>query len=285
MTETGKLTRRTAELLLSALIIARATAYMFSKLLLQSMGQFTLLGIRSAIAFILLAVVCFPRLRKADRKDALFGTALGASFFIVMCFELAGLKSTSSVSVSFEENTAVVLVPLLLAVLRRKMPDRHTIQIMLLCGLGIFLLNFRPDGFEFKIGDFFGMMAAFSYALTIILTARIGAKGDPIRIGIFQVGTMAVLSLIAAFIFENPALPSGGTEWSYMLYLAIVCSAFGFTLQPFAQSGTTAERAGVICALNPVTAAILGALFLNESLTITGIAGAVLILTCIIRKE
>ena len=285
MTETGKLSKRTAEILLSLLVIARATAYMVSKLLLQSMGQFTLLGIRSAIAFLLLVILCFPKLRKTSRKDLLCGIALGGAFFIVMCFELAGLKHTTSVAVSFEENTAVVLVPLLLAVFRRKMPDRHTLQTMLLCGLGIFLLNFRPSGFAFNIGDLFGILSAVTYALTIILTSRIGAASDPIRIGIFQVATMAALSLIAACILEQPVLPSGGTAWAYMLYLAIVCSGFGFTLQPFAQSGTTAERAGVICALSPVTAALLGALFLRETLTIKGIVGAVLILVCIVRKN
>ena len=36
--------RGAAEVLLAALITARATSYMFSKLLLETMGQFTLLG-------------------------------------------------------------------------------------------------------------------------------------------------------------------------------------------------------------------------------------------------
>ena len=68
----------------------------------------------------------------------------------------------------------------------------------------------------------------------------------------------------------------------YMLYLAIICSGFGFTLQPVAQQGTTAERAGALCALSPVAAAVLGALFLGETLTYKGIIGGLLIIASIL---
>ena len=125
-------------------------------------------------------------------------------------------------------------------------------------------------------------MSAVAYAATIILISRIGGKGDPLRIGIYQVGTIGVLAMAAAFIFETPALPAAGMEWGYLLYLAIVCSVFGFTLQPYAQSRTTAERAGMLCALNPVTAAVLGMVFLGETMTAKGILGAVLIVAGIL---
>lgn len=185
---------------------------MFSKLLLETMEQFTLLGIRSMIAFIVLLIICFPSFKKTTKKDVVYGTVIGAAFFIVMFFELAGLKHTSSVSISFEENTAVILVPILLAILTRKFPSKKTCLIFLLSGIGIVLLCFRPDGFDFNIGDVYGMMAALTYA----------------------------------------------------------------------QSGTTAERAGVLCALSPVTAAVLGSVFLDETLTLKGFIGAVLIVTSII---
>lgn len=282
MTYNGKINCRTAEILLALLVIARATAYMFSKLLLQSMGQFTLLGVRSSIAFLILIVICFRSIRQISKNDIIYGSIAGAAFFVVMCFELAGLAHTSSVSISFEENTAVVFVPVIIALIKRKLPDRKTVLIVLMCTLGIVLLNFRPEGFEFNIGDFYGMMSAVTYALTIIIITEIGNKADPVRIGIVQVGMMALLSMVAAFIFECPSLPSTGTEWGYMLYLAVVCTAFGFTLQPYAQSGTTAERAAVICALNPAAAAVLGGVFLGETLTVRGIIGAILIMASII---
>ena len=49
-------------------------------------------------------------------------------------------------------------------------------------------------------------------------------------------------------------------------------------MQPVAQKPLSSETTGIICALNPLTTAVLGWLLLGESLGIAGIAGAVLIL-------
>jgi drug/metabolite transporter (DMT)-like permease len=274
--------RGAAEVLLAALITARATSYMFSKLLLETMGQFTLLGLRSLLAFAVLLAISFKYLKATKKEDVTYGILVGACLFTVMCLELSGLKHTSSVSVSFEENMAVIFVPILLAVINRKLPSWKTVAAVSMSAVGIALLKLNPEGFDFNIGDLYGILSAVAYAATIILISRIGGKGDPLRIGIYQVGTIGVLAMAAAFIFETPALPAAGMEWGYLLYLAIVCSVFGFTLQPYAQSRTTAERAGMLCALNPVTAAVLGMVFLGETMTAKGILGAVLIVAGIL---
>lgn len=56
------------------------------------------------------------------------------------------------------------------------------------------------------------MCAAVFYATGIIVTDRFSHKGDALLIGIVEVGTIGVLGLILALIFEQPRLPSGGTE-------------------------------------------------------------------------
>lgn len=76
-----------------------------------------------------------------------------------------------------------------------------------------------------------------------------------------------------------PRLPSGGTEWGCVLMLGLVCSAFGFTFQPVAQSHMDSQRAGLMCALNPAFASILGVIILRESMNIEGVLGAALILS------
>lgn len=86
-------------------------------------------------------------------------------------------------------------------------------------------------------------------AAGIIATDRFSHHDDPLTVGIVQVGVLGVLALIAACCFETPRLPQTGMEWGMVLALAIVCTGFGFTLQPVAQSHTSAERAGLFCAL------------------------------------
>lgn len=276
------LNRRESELLLAVVIVARSTGYLFSKLLLEQMGQFSLLAVRSLTAFLFLTLVFRKKFRTVSRTQIAGGFVLGLAFFVVMVCELTALRFTTSTAVSFEENTAVAIVPLILMLLTRKLPEKSTVFRVSLALVGVALLCFQPDGFLFNLGDVFGMLAAISYATAIVLTSKISQKADPLMTGVFQVGFMGVFALTAAFLFETPCLPQGMAAWSYVLYLAIICSGFGFTLQPMAQRGTTAERAGALCALSPVSAALLGAVFLKESLTLSGVAGGVLIIASIL---
>lgn len=56
-----------------------------------------------------------------------------------------------------------------------------------------------------------------------------------------------------------------------------MCTGFGFTLQPVAQSRLSADVAGLLCALSPFVAAVLGAVFLVEAVTPCRLAGMALI--------
>ncbi len=67
-----------------------------------------------------------------------------------------------------------------------------------------------------------------------------------------------------------------------ILLLAVVCSVFGFTLQPVAQRNLDADRAGMFSALNPLAAIFWGFLILGERLTPVKIIGSILILAGII---
>ena len=67
-----------------------------------------------------------------------------------------------------------------------------------------------------------------------------------------------------------------------VLMLAIVCTGFGYTLQPVAQSHTSAQRVSLFCALSPMFAAIFGALLLKEKITVWSGLGMLLILGSIL---
>ena len=295
----GIRSRSRAELLLAGVITARATSYLFSKLIMQSMSMFNMLGIRFLLAFTLLLILFFKRIRKINRKTFAAGAVMGCLYFLVMTAELNGLKRTSSGNVSFLENTAIVIVPLLQAVLLRRFPRWKAVICALLCLIGVGFLTIG-SGMAFGAGEMFCMLAAFLYACAILTTDRlthgnidalasgivqVGMNIDALAAGIVQVGMIGALSLTASLLFEAPRLPSGMLEWTGIVMLAVVCSGFGFTLQPVAQSGTTAERAGMFCALNPMVATILGIVFLHEAFTVQSAVGGGLILAGILISE
>ena len=155
----------------------------------------------------------------------------------------------------------------------------------LLCLVGVGFLTIG-NGLTFGRGETFCILAAFLYACTILMTDRLTHGNiDPLAAGIVQVGMIGALSLTASLLFESPRLPSGMLEWTGIVMLAVVCTGFGFTLQPVAQSGTTAERVGMFCALNPMVATTLGIVFLHEAFTAQSAIGSGLILAGILISE
>ena len=272
--KTRTMTRTQAELLLAAVIIARSTSYVLTKVGLQDMGKFTLLAVRFLLAFAFLAALFRRRLLQIDRRTLLSGLAMGSIYFCVMTAELTALKTVETSTVSFVTNTAVVIVPLFQAALSRRWPVRRV--------LGVALLTLR-GGLTLTPGVGYCILEAFLYSAAILVTDRLTHAGaDPLLSGVVQVGFLGALALIASFLFETPHLPGSGTEWLVVLALALVCSGFGFTLQPVAQSGTTADHAALFCALNPFVAAALGAVCFHEHFGIVGQLGGALILAGIV---
>jgi drug/metabolite transporter (DMT)-like permease len=116
-----------------------------------------------------------------------------------------------------------------------------------------------------------------------VLVTDTAAKNDDLQVvAIYQLLFIAIFAYIGAFIFEEIRLPVSSTEWGAVIALAVICSGVGFTIQPFGQKYTTPERAGILAVLNPLTAAVLGVIFLSEKMTPTMTAGAFLILLSIL---
>ena len=220
--KTRTMTRTQAELLLAAVIIARSTSYVLTKVGLQDMGKFTLLAVRFLLAFAFLAALFRRRLLQIDRRTLLSGLAMGGIYFCVMTAELTALKTVETSTVSFVTNTAVVIVPLIQAAL-----SRRVLFGALACLLGVALLTLR-GGLTLAPGVGYCILEAFLYSAAILVTDRLTHAGaDPLLSGVVQVGFLGVLALIASFLFETPHLPGSGTEWLVVLALALVCSGFG----------------------------------------------------------
>ena len=79
-----------------------------------------------------------------------------------------------------------------------------------------------------------------------------------------------------------PVLPVSEGSWFAMLYLGLICSAFGFIAQLVAQKYTSAERIGILFCLEPVFATMIGVVYLHEAFGPLSLAGAVMVLTAVI---
>lgn len=275
------MSKKWAEVLLLSVVIARGTAFAFSKVLLRTMGQFNILSIRFLLAAIILIFAFRKKLKEIDKKTIYGGGFIGLLFFLLMSCEMAAINRMDTGKVSFLECSAVVFVPIFEWILKKKFPNKADLLTSLIAFIGIGFITLGGGSFAFSSGDIFGLSAAVFYAGAIIAMDRYSKNSDPILVGILQVTTIGILSFIVSIFIKDFSIPSQKINILYTLYIAIVSTAFGYAFQPIAQKYTTSERAGLIAAISPLVANIIGFVFLKERLTIFTFIGGFLIIFAI----
>lgn len=270
-----------AMILMASVMIARGTSFIFSKWLMNDLAPVNILAVRFCIAFIILAVIFYKKMLLIDKATLLKGMALGAAYTINMIVEMYGLRLVDAGTCSFIENSAILIVPIYMCLITRKLPESKVMLCAFIAVVGIGFLTVS-GGFEFNPGIVLVILAALIFGGCVILTDFVTKEGDPITMGILQVGFMGVFSTIYTFIFEQPVLPKTTMQWGMILMLALVCSCFGFTFQPLAQKYISAETAGVFTAVNPLTTCIFGIILHEEGLNIFKALGGALIIIAVL---
>ena len=272
-----------AKLLLISVFVARGTSFLFSKTLMQSMSPTSVLAVRFVLAFLILAAVFSKKLLHCSKSSLFGGAVLGALYTVCMLFEMYGLRLIDTGVASLIENMAIVLVPIYVAVLTQTMPRPRTILCAALAVTGVgFLSVTQKNTYGGGLGILLIILAAMTYAVCILITEKVSRDGDPITIGIIQLGTMGVLSLLLSLLKGDFGLPQTGEEWSMMLILVLLCSCFGFAFQPVGQKYVPAETAAVFTFVNPLTASIMGIAIAGEAVTAPKLVGYVLIFAALL---
>ncbi len=274
-----KLSAKNAAILLALVISARATSFMFSKLCLTSMNTSSLIALRFSVASLILFLIFNKRISShTTRHTVISGVIIGSIYYFVLACEHTGLKTTNASTASFIENLAIIIVPLIECIIAKCLPTKKTQLSAILAITGVACLTMVKSNLGFTSGECFLLAAAFLYAFAIIATTRLVELGDSFVIGFFQVTTTGLLSWINVAIEGSFTMPKSPSQYIMIFILAVVCTCFGFTLQPVAQSRLSSETTSSFCALGPLVASLLSCIFLRERFTAFSFAGAVLIL-------
>ncbi len=266
-----------ADFMVALIATTWGSAYIMMKFGLDTIPPFSLIVLRFGIAFICIAILFAKKLKHTTLRTIKRSAALGALLFGVFAFLLHGMETSTASNAGFLFSTTVVFVPLFHAILSRTIPDKKTIIGVIVTIIGVAFLSLQ-ETLTFHIGDILCIAGALTYTAFILCTDVYSKDDDPLLLGIWQLGFTAALAIICTFIFETPTLPSNGAEWAAILGLALICSAFGFVVQPIAQAYTTPEHTALLFSLEPVSTAVFAFVFLHEVLNTQGMIGAVLVL-------
>ena len=266
-----------ADFAIALVAILWGSSYLMMKAGLESIPPYTITALRFCIAFLSVALIFHKKLKNTTLKILRQSAVMGFFLFGIFAFLMHGISSTTASNAGFLISTSVVMVPILHAFSSHVLPDRPTGIGILVTAFGIGLLTLG-DSFSLSRGDLLCITGATMYALQILLADRYTKKTDGLLLGIWQLGFAGLFSLLCAIFFETPVFPHTAVEWAAVLGLAIICSAFGFVVQPVAQQYTTPEHAALLFALEPVSSAVFAFLFLHEVLTVKGYIGAAMVL-------
>ena len=100
------------------------------------------------------------------------------------------------------------------------------------------------------------------------------SKHNPLVVTVISMGVGSVILLVAGISFEEaPTL--NFQSWAIILWLALVNTAFAFTLWNHTMRTLTAMESGIINGTMLVWVAIFAVIFLHETITAKELAGLV----------
>lgn len=265
-----------ANLILTTCSMAWGTSYIFMKLGIEGLSPLMLMALRTGIAFLILVLIFFKRLLNVNKRLLLYSAITGFLLFTNLTPILYGLNTITASQSGFILSTTVVLVPIIHAIISRRLLEHHVRLGIIIVLIGMILIN-GGDIFAVKPGTLLCMLSAFSYSINIVLNSYFTRQVDPLALGVYQQGFTCLYSIIGLLVFGSPIFPSTALDWISVLGLALLSSAYGFVVQTVVQQYTTPENTGFLFSLEPIFAAIFSFIFLHEKLTEMGYLGAILV--------
>ena len=257
------------------------TAFVAQRIGMDNIGPFLFTGLRFALGALALLPLVIYQGRTAARHEPflqrgliLGGLSMGLALTLGINLQQVGLLFTSVTNSGFITGLYVIVVPLLGLAIGHK-TGLGTWLGAFLAVAGMALLSIGED-FTVASGDWIQLAGAFVWGVHVLLVSFFVSRHDAIRLAFLQFATCAVVSLLLALIFEDINPASIWLAGPALIYGGLFAVAVGYTLPVVAQKHAIASHAAIILSLEAVFAAIAGALFLEESLTLRGYMGCVL---------
>lgn len=253
--------QKKADMLLVLITGFWGCSYYLSDLALEEMPPFALCAFRFLLAFALLGIVLFPKLRHASRKTLLWAVPAGLSMTLTYIGATVGLLYTSISNAGFICALPVVTTPILSFIVYRKRPEGRMLACLGLCALG------------------------YGINLLVVEHAVRQPEVDALQLGVFQQFVTGTVMLLLSVLFETPCLPQTATGWSSALFLSVFCTGIAFTVTAVQQKYTSAIHIGLIFTLEPLFSAVVAFFFAGERLSARGYVGAALMMLSLVAME
>ncbi len=260
--------------------------YLLSDIVLTQLDVFSSNGIRFVGAFVIAYIIFFKRMKNVTKETVKYAAIVGVTLFVLYFTSTTALLYTSISNVGFLSSLAIVFTPILMFFIKKEVPSKKTIFIILTAVVGIALLSVS-DQFTIALGDILAIIAALSYAVMLIIIDKAVVKEevDALQLGVFQLGFTGVYSVSFAIALGSFTIPTEPVIIWSLLGLTIFATGAAFIIQTVAQQFTDPVRVGIIFSTEPVFAGVFAFVFAGEVLTGRAYLGAIILIACVLLME
>jgi drug/metabolite transporter (DMT)-like permease len=269
------------------------------KLSLADVSSMMFIGLRFSIATIILLPFALKKLKLLSGIQLRNGLILGFILFLSFATQTVGLKYTAATRSGFITGSVVLFIPLFQVIIERRKPSGSSMAgaFLVLCGLillsvkGTSLGNlFQEIGSDFNIGDFLTILCAVFYAVYVVYLDMFSREIETTSLVFLQLSTTSVSAFIFLLILsytgiENFYFHLTNNLILSLIYTSILATLITTFLQTKYQKNVTPTMAGIIFSFEPVFAAFIAIMFINESIYGFGIAGCILIFSGLLVSE
>ena len=252
-----------------------ATSWVFVKFGLQAIPPVTFAGLRYFLALLcLLAVLSFrperKELRRLSKRTWMKFAALGILLYAgTQGAVFVALVYLPAVTVNLLWSFSSVVIALLGTFLLAERPAMRQWVGMGIALLGAFIYFYPVDiPRDQTLGLVVAFLGVLANALSSLLGRDINRSGrhSPLVVTVVSMGIGSMLLLLAGILLEEaPSLDL--QSWGIVLWLALVNTAFAFTLWNYTLHTLTAIESSIINGTMLVWVAIFAVLFLGETIS------------------
>jgi drug/metabolite transporter (DMT)-like permease len=280
--------RLRADLALVGVCFVWGTTFVLVKEALTHVSTVLFLTIRFTMAAIALLILFRGggRRRRGERRLELrAGFLVGLCLFSGYCLQTQGLRFTTPAKAGFITGFYIPLVPVIGAIVYRRLPRMVEIAGVLLAAAGLGLLTLESAQFDIGFGDLLVLGSTVAYASHILVLGHFAKKVSFEILSLYQISTGALLGMGMFWWIETPRIEWTASVVLALLVTSLLATALAFSVQSWAQQFTTPTRTALIFAMEPVFAWLMSYLVAGEVLTMRAAAGAILILAGILLVE
>lgn len=237
--------------------------------LFEPLGVIPTSGLRLLIAAVILCAIFRPRLRGRSRAEwvgiGLYGVAMATmNIFLYLAIDRIPLGIATTID---------FLGPCLVALAgSRRLRDG---LLALAAFAGVALIAGLGGPLD-PVGLLFAVAAGASFGGYTLLAPRIGKSDGGLGGLALSVAFAAVLTLPVSL----PALPNVGLQhWGVLAVSALLGMALAFTVDTLAGKLTSARVIGVLFAFDPVVGTLVGAIWLDQAITVPALLGMALVIS------